>query len=214
MKVGNDIVLRYITRDGRPGMTWAGRLVQDRAELVALYLPKETPHKRWMADASGRELADSHWFANTLRLMFPGRAHSVWLTWRPDGDFVGFYVNLEEPFRRTPIGFDTNDHTLDIVVTPDLNWSWKDEELLADQGREGNYSTGLIEEIRREAASVITAIESHGSPFNDGWEKWKPDPAWPTPRLVGTWNTQPAAPWERRLWAYPNADDASRSESG
>jgi predicted RNA-binding protein associated with RNAse of E/G family len=214
VNVGDDAVLRYITRDGRPGMTWAGRVVEDRAELVALYLPKETPHKRWAAGPSGRVLADSAWWANTLRLMFPGRSHSVWLTWRPDGDFVGYYVNLEEPFRRTQIGFDTNDHTLDIVVTPGLEWSWKDAQLLEDQGSRGDYSAGLIEAIRGEAASVIGTIESRGSPFTDGWEHWRPDPTWPTPRLADEWNSEPAALWERRLWAYPNASDAGRSESG
>lgn len=189
-------------------------MVEDRPDLLALYLPKETPHKRWRAAPSGPELADSTWWANTLRLMFPGRAHSVWLTWRPGGDFVGYYVNLEEPFRRTAIGFDTNDHTLDIVVTPDLRWTWKDERLLQEQGRDGNFSAGLIEEIRREAASVIAAIESRGAPFTDGWEQWRPDPGWPTPVLPANWNSEPAAQWDRRLWAYPQAGDGSPSESG
>jgi predicted RNA-binding protein associated with RNAse of E/G family len=145
--------------------------------------------------------------------MFPGRAHSVWLTWRPDGEFVGFYVNLEEPFRRTPIGFDTNDHTLDIVVTPDLQWSWKDELLLEEQASRGEYSAGLVEAIRGEAALVIATIESRGSPFTDGWEDWRPDSTWPTPRLADTWNTEPAALWERRAWAYPHSADPTRSES-
>ncbi len=210
---GDDAVLRYITRDGRPGMTWGCRVVEDRPDLLALYLPKETPHKRWSAGPNGRELADSAWWADTLRLMFPGRAHSVWLTWRPEG-FVGYYVNLEEPFRRTPIGFDTNDHTLDIVVKPDLQWSWKDETLLQDQERRGDYSTALVEEIRREAAAVIAVIESGASPFDGSWGHWRPDPAWPTPRLPDHWNSEPAALWDRRRWAYPQADDPGRSESG
>src|SRR5258708_7659187 len=101
-------------------MTSAGPLVQERPHLVAPDPPREPPHKRWTAGPTGRVLADSAWWADTLRLMFSGRSHSVWLTWRPDGGFVGYYVNLEEPFRRTRIGFDTNDHTLDIVVTPGL----------------------------------------------------------------------------------------------
>lgn len=214
MSTGDEAVLRYITRDGRPGMTWACRVVADGPDLVALYLPRETPHKRWKTGPSGRELTDSDWWANTLRLMFPGQAHSVWLTWQPDGAFVGYYVNLEEPFRRTAIGFDTNDHTLDIVVTPDLRWSWKDQQLLEEQARRGDYSAELIEEIRKEAASVIGTIESKGAPFGDGWEKWKPDPEWPTPRLAPNWNSQPPVLWERRLWAYPNAAEPNRSESG
>lgn len=123
-------------------------------------------------------------------------------------------MNLEEPFRRTSIGFDTNDHTLDIVVTRDLRWSWKDEQLLQEQERDGNYSAGLIEEIRREAAAVIALIESRGAPFANGWEKWQANPAWPTPVLPPNWNSEPGALWDRRLWAYPHAGDPSRSESG
>jgi hypothetical protein len=214
VNVGEDGVLRYITRDGRPGMTWGCRVVVDCPDLLALYLPKETPHKRWRPGPAGPELTDSAWWANTLRLMFPERAHSVWLTWGPDAEFVGFYVNLEEPFRRTAIGFDTNDHTLDIVVTPDLRWSWKDEQLLEGQARDGNYSAELIAEIRQEAASVINMIEFRGAPFSDGWDRWRPDPAWPTPVLPATWNSEPAALWDRRRWAYPRAEDPWRSESG
>lgn len=46
VNVDDDAVLRYITLDDRPGMTWAGRLIEERSDLVALYLPKDTPHKR------------------------------------------------------------------------------------------------------------------------------------------------------------------------
>jgi len=28
-------------------------------------------------------------------------------------------VNMEEPFRRMMLGVDTNDHTLDVMVTPE-----------------------------------------------------------------------------------------------
>jgi hypothetical protein len=147
--------------------------------------------------------------------MFPGRAHSVWLSWSPaDGTFIGYYVNLEEPFRRTAIGFDTNDHTLDIVVAPDLRWSLKDEAVLTDRERDGTYSRGLIEAIRAEAASVIAGIESRASPFSDGWGSWRPDPNWPRPALPPDWNTRPAMQWERRLWAYPQASNRAASESG
>ncbi len=59
MNTDENAVLRYITRDGRPGMTWGCRVVTDRPDLLALYLPKETPHKRWRAGASGPELVDS-----------------------------------------------------------------------------------------------------------------------------------------------------------
>ena len=123
-------------------------------------------------------------------------------------------MNLEEPFRRTPIGFDTNDHTLDIVVKPDLSWSWKDESLLEGQLERGDYSSELAAEIRREAASVIALIESRRAPFDGEWVDWRPVRNWPTPRLPENWNSEPAVLWDRRRWAYPLADDPTRSESG
>ncbi len=35
-----------------------------------------------------------------------------------------------------------------------------------------------------------------------------------TPVLPATWNSEPAALWDRRRWAYPRAEDPWRSESG
>jgi hypothetical protein len=33
--------------------------------------------------------------------------------------FGAWYVNLQEPFRRSRLGFDTQDLELDVVVSPD-----------------------------------------------------------------------------------------------
>ena len=212
---GEDVVLRYITRDGRPGMSWAARVVEDRADLVALHLPSGTPHKRWTAMPEGRVLADAAWRRETLRLMFPGRWHSTWLTWNADGSFHGYYVNLEEPFRRTAIGFDTNDHQLDIVVTPELTWSLKDEDVVADRLADGSFSAELVDAIRAEANQVVREIETRRAPFDGSWVDWrKRRPAQSLPRLHPRWNTQPPSQWERRLWAYPASADPAKSESG
>ncbi len=206
---GETVVLRYITtRDGRLGASWPCRLVADRDDLVALYIPQGTMYKEWQPSASApdRRLADTRWRANTLRLMFPGRCHSVWLHWRgEERRFTGYYVNFEEPFRRTAIGFDTNDHSLDILVTPDLRWSWKDADDFTERVRQGIYSTGFAAEVRAETGRVIRAIESRQPPFSGEWERWTPDQGWTTPRLPPTWDTEPVTHWERRSWAYPPA---------
>ena len=207
---GETVVLRYITtRDGRVGASWPCRLVADRADLVVLYIPEGTTYKEWQpaASAPDRRLADTRWRNDLLRLMFPGCGHSVWLHWRDGAGrrFAGYYVNFEEPFRRTAIGFDTNDHSLDIVVTPDLRWSWKDEDDFAERVRQGIYSADFAAEVRAEAGRVIRAIESRRPPFSGEWERWTPDPAWAIPALPPGWDTAPVAPWERRRWAYPSA---------
>jgi predicted RNA-binding protein associated with RNAse of E/G family len=214
MRVGDDVVLRYITRDGRPGMSWAARLVDDRVDMVALFLPKGTPHKRWEQTDEGRVLTDSAWSTDTLRLMYVQQPYSIWLSWDNAGTFRGYYVNLEEPFRRTPIGFDTNDHQLDIVVTPELRWSMKDEDVVAERERDGSFSTEFVAELRRAAGRIVESIERRAAPFDGSWVAWRPERSWPTPTLHPRWNVEPAAQWERRLWAYPRAAERVASESG
>jgi len=194
-------------------MSWAARLVQDGDGLVALFMPAGTPHKRWTETPHGRELADASWSRPTLRLMYPDRWYSIWLTWDAD-TFHGYYVNFEEPFRRTAIGFDTNDHQLDIVVTPDRRWSWKDEDVVAERLHDGSFSPELVDTMREHGRDVIRAIELGSPPFDGGRSGWRPPAGWTTPRLHPRWNTEPPAQWDRRLWAYPQTRDRRMSESG
>lgn len=211
-KPGDGAVLRYITRtEGRPGDAWPCRVVED-GEHVALYIPGGTSFKRTVFPPQeqrrfGGALThrDASWGADTLRLMYPGRSCSVWLFWKsgPQGRrFDGWYVNMEEPFRRTAIGFDTNDHTLDIVVTPELGWSWKDEEELEHRVARGIYTPDLAASARAEGERVIQQIERREPPFSGGWKHWEPDPGWPRPELPDDWNRVPPALWARRRWAY------------
>jgi hypothetical protein len=209
---GATAVVRYITtHEGRPGTTWPCRVICDRDDLVALFMPRGATYRNWVPhwSAPDRELGDARAPGDVLRLMFPGRWHSVWVFQQPQDDgtrhFLGYYVNFEEPFRRTTIGFDTNDHSLDIVVAPDLTWSWKDREDFESRVRQGIYAEEFAAEVRAEAARVIAAIEARASPFADGWDRWTPDPAWEPPILPTTWDTEPVARWERWHWAYPSA---------
>jgi predicted RNA-binding protein associated with RNAse of E/G family len=59
----------------------------------------------------------------------PGRAHAIWL-FRSEARFAGWYVNLEDPWRPWRLGFDTEDHTIDLWVDRDGAWRWKDEDEL------------------------------------------------------------------------------------
>jgi protein associated with RNAse G/E len=40
---------------------------------------------------------------------------------------LGWYVNLQCPFRRTEVGIEAMDLMLDVVVDPDGTWRWKDD---------------------------------------------------------------------------------------
>jgi hypothetical protein len=193
---------RIILREVYQGRVWAIRpvtVVGDSADQIALYLAPGTTWKRPIS-ASGEplriqapewELADLPWAGNAaLRLTTSGAAHSVILWWEPaTWRFEGWYVNLEQPFRRTTLGFDYLDQVLDIVVAPDRSsWCWKDEDELAKAQELGVLSRAEAAAIRREGERVIAAVEANAPPFCDGWEDWRPDPAWIIPSIPKGWD--------------------------
>jgi hypothetical protein len=214
---GEAVVIRYITREGSlPGMSWPARVVEDGEECTALYIPAGTEFMSWGprrhpgGPKGPLRLVKST--RDVLRLMFPGRQHAVLLFWEPPNNqrFLSYYVNMEEPFRRTPIGFDTCDHALDIVVQPDFTWAWKDEDELAAFVSSGAYSAEFASSVRAEACRLIDDIERRAFPFGSGWEAWEPDPSWDVPALPDDWREIPATTWERRDWAYgPSAPKAT-----
>ena len=212
-RAGETAVLRYITRDGRPGMSWPFTVVADGDDLVALFIPKGAIYRQFMPRPAAQlrerghvlELRETEWPRDVLRLMYPGAHHSIWVFWEHEAGerrHSAYYVNMEEPFRRTAIGFDTNDHTLDIVVRPDLSWRWKDEDELAERVRLGVFSAEFAAEVRAEGERIIERIEAGESPFGDGWGEWAPDPSWEMPSLPAEWASEPVRLWPRRVWAY------------
>ncbi|MCH2523859.1 MAG: DUF402 domain-containing protein [Dehalococcoidia bacterium] len=210
---GDEIVLRYITRDGRPGMTWPATVIIDEVELVALYIPKGTIYKQFQrvkpVDSNivgyQRVLKDTEWRRDVLRLMYPGQFFSIWVFWEYNDngrEHTSYYVNMEEPFRRSEIGFDTNDHTLDIVVMPDLSWYWKDLDELSERVTAGVYPIDFAGFVKSEADKIVVSIEKKLPPFNEGWDKWQPPKNYKIPALRSDWESAPVTLWEDRHWAY------------
>ena len=127
---------------------------------------------------------------DTLVIATPGAYHSVRL-FRAEGqeEFFGWYVNLEQPFARPPIGFDYMDQALDIVASPDLSeWRWKDEDELSEAMALGLISKERARELRAEGERVIEMMERRSPPFDGSWDGWRPDPAWPVPELPDGWD--------------------------
>src|SRR6266545_1746453 len=60
------------------------------------------------------------WRGHGILMFFPAGApaYSVWWFFGDDGDFRGWYVNLEEPAVRHDDHLDTVDHALDIWARP------------------------------------------------------------------------------------------------
>ena len=200
---GEHILFRSV-KDGKLHGALPVTVVRDDPELNVVYLAAGTP-VRWPALPDGRDLrsippeeafragwttVERAWQGHGILMVTePGAAHSVWLFWQgPQRDFWGWYVNLQAPLRRTPLGYDSEDHTLDIWVERPREWEWKDEHELEAAVAVGYYTPEQAAEIRAEGERVVARIESWDSPFSDGWENWQPDGDWPLPELPADWD--------------------------
>jgi hypothetical protein len=194
------------------GDVWAARpmiVAQDEDDLVVLWFPKGTGWKRPIphpahpprTDRSERLaqclvlrewiFEDAEWEVATLVLVRPGDWHAIWVSWLDDGTQWGWYVNLQEPVRRTPIGFATMDLALDVLVGNDRSWRWKDEDELDTFVVMGVIDVAVAERIREEGLRVARRAERNEPPFSEPWPEWKPDPSWPLPVLSEGWDECP-----------------------
>jgi hypothetical protein len=197
---GDIIVLRGIWKGE---LWWAcpAYVVRDLADLVAIYWPAGTPVKRWARRPTVQDLLtpqvqliDAEWIeTDVLSLVEPGAAHSIDIMWETNQRTQRcWYVHLQEPFRRTSIGFDTMDQILDIVISPDLShWHWKDEDEFAEAEKVGVYSPMEALAIRVEGKRVIEMLNSLAPPFCNGWEKWMPPQEWSKPKFPDGWEDMP-----------------------
>lgn len=222
---GTPVIVRYVGHfdgilHGRPHV-----VVRDDAALLALYLPAGTPlglKYEERLDRVSRSAEERTARAETaaatrvwrefdvLRLIPPGARHSTWLFWR-GGRHLGWYVNMEAPYRRHALGIDTTDNIVDLWVTPELEWRWKDIEELDDRVERGLIHPYEAAAFRREGERVIAAVESRASPFCDGWEQWTPEPAWPNPTLPAGWAELPGRAVDRNHGLSTHHSDAPRT---
>jgi Protein of unknown function (DUF402) len=201
---GQTVVLQEVWRE----RVWGARpmqVVRDEGDFVALWFPRGTrwmapiddPSRDWDGDR-GERLAEcaatgrwAHrklaWEVDTLQLLRRGDWHAVWVCWLPDGENYGWYVNLQRPFRRSPIGFETMDLALDLVVEPDRSWRWKDEDELEAFVERGVFEPELPQRLRGEALRVLERLELSAPPFAEPWHEWRPDAGWELPRLPEGW---------------------------
>jgi len=186
---GDPVAVREIWK----GRVWKARacvVVHDRADQLALYLPQGAPTKIPTGSGIPRDewtLEDGEFAHDALRLARPGAAHSVLLFW-DSGRFVGWYVNFERPLTRSQVGFDYLDQELDLRVRPDRSVEVLDEDEFEVAQRLSVISPAEAASVRDEAERAIEAIERWEPPFCDGWETWRPDPAWAIPFLPEGWD--------------------------
>lgn len=192
---GRPVIIREVWQ----GKIWTVRaltIVRDDPGLIALYQPSRAPWKRpYSLDGrplrlplEPRTLRDDILPEDALRLIVPGEAHSVLLIWRERWQLMCWYINLEDPFRRSPIGFDFMDQTLDIVVQPDMSsWRWKDEDEFEEAQAQGIFTPEQAKAIREEGDRAAARLLVREPPFDEHWEDWRPDPTWARPEIRGGW---------------------------
>jgi hypothetical protein len=177
-------------------------LMADTAEVIATFEPGEAVamhSTRPKGGPRGRNLepgtphtgfAEGIWTGDgVLRVHAPGQPWSTWRWLASDGTWSSnWYVNLEEPWRRSGTGFDTEDWILDIVVDGD-GWRYKDEDELEWAAGSGRFSAAEIERIGMAAAAAIAVVESGGWPFDADWDAWRPPAGLPVPVLQPGWDS-------------------------
>ena len=188
---GDTIVRRDVWR-GEPKVAWGGLVVVDGPDLLALYMPEGSP-LAFAPDFFGEPHPWSdkdRWEGHgVLQLQRPGEMHAVWVFWQGAQRELGaWYVNIQEPFRRTEAGFDTQDLELDIVVSRNGSWRYKDDEKLEGWIRRGRWTAEEVAEIRAEGSRVGRLLAEGRRWWGEEWADWRPDPGWPAPSLPADWD--------------------------
>jgi hypothetical protein len=145
------------------------------AEIRQLVGPRADVLRRVAAGRERTELVT--WQTNRVVWLTPFEAaHAIGHFWNAaSGAFVGYYINLQAPLVRSPYGFDSLNHVLDVVVDPDGTWHWKDEDEFIEATTLGLFTPQKALEIRAEGERVIANLPSL---LPTGWETWIPNPSW------------------------------------
>ena len=126
---------------------------------------------------------------SVLSFSWPDTPYSVLFMREPDGTPRGWYVNMQSPIARTPIGFYTVDHALDVVIPPDRSsWAWKDEDELAAAVALGLFTEDDAAWFRYWGERGVEHVLLRLPPFDQDWELWLPDPSWPAAELPSGWD--------------------------
>ena len=179
------IVLREVWR-GQVYSITPVRVVRDSTSWIALYRPPHTVNL-WPHTLTGETiripqgewvLAGGPWPKGIFYLLQVGLGIIFSGAWDEDHIFGGWKIDLVEPVRRTSLGFDYMDQTLDIMVRADRStWRWKDEAELRQAQALGLFTTKQVNELYQRGERAVQAILENEPPFDGDWENWSPSPA-------------------------------------
>lgn len=208
-RAGESVVLRSLHTLGSHGravaFAVAGRVLDDDDDVAVVASPLGSAVRRRAGTGSGPNArlvlasdwngsyVEDSWFGATVVRVYPkGAAWSVWrwhdgTQWLPD-----WYINLELPWMRTSVGFDSQDWTLDVIATRDDAGRWsvryKDEDELAFYTDEGLVTEADRAMIERTGEDATAAVHAGSFPFETDWSRWVPDPNWSAPQMPAGWD--------------------------
>ncbi|WP_308208426.1 DUF402 domain-containing protein [Paractinoplanes aksuensis] len=197
------VLYRY-GRDGRTRFARTGRVIADTADGVTLWTAAGSPQIESLL-ADGRPLrsvpvADRFALPRIRRettwrgpgiVQFAPTAGEFSISWffTDQGDFEGWYVNLESQPVRHDHFIDSTDRALDVWITPDRIPHWKDEDEFAHlTDRPGRWTTTEATAIRATATALVSRAAAAEFPFDGRWTDYRPDPTWPPLTLPPNWD--------------------------
>ena len=195
---GDWVVRREIWR-GKPWLGTIVRIVEDRPDLLVSYLPEGAPFSFPDGDWPGGRHpwhGRAGWQGHgVLMLQRPGDSYAIWHFWEgAERRFAGWYVNIQRPFTRTAVGYDTQDLELDIWIPDGRSWEWKDMDALADRVREGRFTREEVETIKAEGYRIAGDLDAGRRWWDERWRDFAPEPGWEPPTEFPTdWAMAPTA---------------------
>jgi uncharacterized protein DUF402 len=201
-RAGDVVAIREIW-NGRVWYARPANVVRDDPNLTMLLVPPHVQAKE-PVDGHGTPLripTTPEWgFKDTergetwnLSFAFPDTPYSVILGYEANGNLREYYVNLQTPLQRSPAGFDTVEHILDVTIPPDRSsWSWKDEDELDEALAAGLFTEEDAAWFRYWGERAVEHVLLREPPFDQDWASWRPDPTWAEPSLPPDWDLVPA----------------------
>jgi protein associated with RNAse G/E len=153
-------------------------------------LGKKAGRRWWDFKENEWKLAKYVWRTNRLLLIFePERFYSTILFWDQASDeFLCYYINFQVPFQRNLNAADTLDLDLDLIIRPDFETEWKDED---DYQKVIDYdllTPEWIHGIENAKPEILARLEARQYPFDGSWLDWRPNPSWEPPKLPENWD--------------------------
>jgi Protein of unknown function (DUF402) len=179
-----DVVMKRDVARGTPHLIYPVRVVEDAGDRLTVFLasgtPLVSPEGSWPWSDRHPWAAQGRWEGHgILQILSALDPISTWVFWEGDERRLGaWYINLEEPFRRTRDGIETQDLELDFVVEPDGSWHTKDDELLDLWVEKGRWSAEQVVGIREIGARVEAELRAGHRWWDERWALWKPPPRW------------------------------------